>query len=239
MEFSVGIAIDEEVRTASGLVRLGLAAVQATGPGNDFYHLPMLLLSQGFERLGKLVLSLRLRETAGVGHHPRGYRHDLKKIVNDVIADCFPSDYRRRPIAEDDLQFLTNDRMLWSFLDVLHTFANEARYWNLDAASNGTTRSCQRLWTLPRDALVSDDTRIRSLLMTAEGAREGYWIMNQQVVILFERFARALSRLFMLGPLGDTGRSLGVPLRLFYSLTDEDLGKRDYRREPWVPAATL
>jgi hypothetical protein len=233
----VGFAIDEEVRTASHLIRLGLAAVQATGPGNDFYHLPMLLLSQGFERLGKLVLSLRQREAPGSGREPRKYSHDLNNIIKDVIEYCFPSDYRRRPAAEDDFRFLTGDKTLQSFLDVLHTFANEARYWNLDAVSGDPIKSCQQLWTSARDALVADDPQILTLLTTAEGAPEGYWAMNQQIVFVFERFARALSRLFMLGPLGNTGRSVGIPLHVFYSLADEDLGKRDYRREPWVPAA--
>ncbi len=233
------LALDEEVRTGSGLIRLGLAAVQATGPGNDFYHLPMLLLCQGFERLGKVVMILRRREVPGIGGSKGHYGHDLRRIVEDVVAHCFSDSYRARRVAEDDFQFLTSDPGLLAILDVLHTFANGARYWDLDKAEGSSTRSCQVLWAEMRDSLVANDPYIQRLLMTAEGASEGYHAMNQKVVTLLERFARAQSRLFMLGPLGDVGHSLGPPLHLFYSISDDRLGTRDYRAEPWVPAATM
>lgn len=234
------LAVDEEVRTAAGLIRLGLAAVQATGPANDFYHLPMLLLGQGFERLGKLALLLWQWEEQGSGQPIRKYGHRLNEIMQDVGKYCFPADYSRWQGAEDDLRFLQSDPVLRTFLDVLHTFANDARYWDLDSAGSGVrTNNCQWLWTQARDALVIDDPEIQRLLVTADGAAAGYWNMNQKVVVVFERLARALARLFRRGALGDTGRSLGVPLHLFYGLTTDDLGTRDYRQDQWRAAAIL
>lgn len=232
------IAMDEEVRTAAGLLRLGLAAVQATGPSNDFYHLPMLLLSQGFERLGKLALNLRRRQLS----KPRriaSYGHDLLGIVRDIINECYPDDYLARPVAKDDFQFLGLNGGCRPLLNVLHTFANGARYWDLDVAAGSDKSSCQMLWTELRDGTVAEDLNTLNLLMTAEGAEAGYRIMNQNIVVVAERFARAQARLFMLGPLGDNGRQLGTPLHLFYSMRDDQLGTRDYRLDPWTSAALL
>lgn len=53
------VTLDNELRTAFGLLKHGLASLQAIDAANDFYQLPLLLLASGSERLCKCVLILK------------------------------------------------------------------------------------------------------------------------------------------------------------------------------------
>jgi hypothetical protein len=51
-----------------------------------------------------------------------------------------------------------------------------------------------------------------------------------RTVISMERFARAIARMFMFGPLGQEGKQMHAFVIAFLNLTDDQLGKRDYQR---------
>jgi len=58
------VALALEIKTSVKLLCLGLAELQGIDGANDFYHLPFLLISSGFERLMKCIICLkRLKDT--------------------------------------------------------------------------------------------------------------------------------------------------------------------------------
>src|SRR5665811_927437 len=58
-------ALIDELETAAKLTQHGLDALHGLDAANDFHHLPMQLLSQGFERLLKVTYALAIREHSG------------------------------------------------------------------------------------------------------------------------------------------------------------------------------
>ncbi len=59
------IRLLEELRIAIGLLKGGLRELQHIDGANDFYHLPLLILSSGFERLMKVIICFHSHETNG------------------------------------------------------------------------------------------------------------------------------------------------------------------------------
>ena len=52
------VALYEELRTSRGLIRAGFGHLQEIDGGNDFYHLPHLLMASGIEKLMKCYIML-------------------------------------------------------------------------------------------------------------------------------------------------------------------------------------
>lgn len=59
------LAIDQELLNAIRLIQAGFGQLQNLDAANDFYHLPLLTLSSGFERFMKVILCLRILEKTG------------------------------------------------------------------------------------------------------------------------------------------------------------------------------
>lgn len=104
---------------------------------NDFYHLPIQLLAQGFERLLKLTLALAELESSGALPSSKrlrvDYGHNIVAVTDavvDLVADRRA--YARRPAVQDDLNFIRHDSNLRWMLTVLSTFGKWRRYYRLD-----------------------------------------------------------------------------------------------------------
>ena len=83
------LAVTEEMRTAALLIQVGLVELNKLDGANDFSHLPLQLLAQGFERLMKLVFCLGSLNEAGTLPAPREVRdlgHDLLRLRDRVAA---------------------------------------------------------------------------------------------------------------------------------------------------------
>jgi len=83
------IAIDQELLTAVRLIKCGFGQLQQMDGANDFYHLPLLALSSGFERYLKVILCFRHLERTGEFPDsdglPRGSKgHDLELLLERV-----------------------------------------------------------------------------------------------------------------------------------------------------------
>jgi hypothetical protein len=59
------LALVEELHTAVSLSVLGLGALQRLDLARDFYHLPLMLLAGGKERLLKVILCVHEHATNG------------------------------------------------------------------------------------------------------------------------------------------------------------------------------
>ena len=59
------LALDQELLNSVRLIRAGLGQLQNIDGANDFYHLPILTLANGFERFMKVILCFRALEISG------------------------------------------------------------------------------------------------------------------------------------------------------------------------------
>jgi hypothetical protein len=232
-------AIQEEVRTSIKLIEAGLGHLQRIGGVNDFYHLPMLLLANGFERLMKTIICLyHLGETDKFPEGKSFFRsdrkgHDLVHLLDRVIAACFRPDYLRRPAARDDLQYLRRDPRLRQLVQLLSEFGQAARYYELDTVlgQRHDTDSPDDTWRRLESEVLGDDPQWMDKLKDPSNVRWVYLEITTRFVIALEKFARALVRLFTIGDLGDEALAMTGIVKPFLFLDDGALGTRDYLQE--------
>ena len=82
------ICLHEELNNSYQLIVAGLGELQEINMGNDFYHLPHLLLASGLERFMKCYICLVYE--AIEGQYPnnnflKSLGHDLSRLNNDII----------------------------------------------------------------------------------------------------------------------------------------------------------
>ena len=87
------LCMDDELRTSCKLIKLGLGELQCIDLGNDFYHLPLQLISSGLERFMKCYFCLvhEAREGCFPDHNflRNKFSHDLLKLKDEITNNYF------------------------------------------------------------------------------------------------------------------------------------------------------
>ncbi|MFA5386009.1 MAG: hypothetical protein WC364_15365 [Eubacteriales bacterium] len=229
------LAIDQELLDTVRLIRSGFGQLQQLDGANDFYHMPLLTLSSGFERFLKVILCLRHLEKTGdfpkPNEIPSGRQgHDLELLLKKVREECFLSQYIDSiPIAKTDLAYLESDELL-PFFKVLGRFGQAARYHHLDVVLGRTpaTDSPDREWESLETALLISRPRLLKELEEDPNSDRVFKEITAEVVARLERLARALARLFTIGKIGTEAMRYLPYVGGFLHLRDEDLGKTKY-----------
>jgi hypothetical protein len=212
------IAIDDEIRTSIKLIQSGLAELQNINLGNDFYYLPFMLLSAGFEKLLKLYICFYHWEHYGkfptiddFKKSKKDNGHDLIYLKNKVTTDYFVAN---TPELKEDLDALNNNQTLNQLINFLGDFGQYSRYYNLDviiSKSNQKSKDIRQLWEQLETQLLHDDSFLFSRFKNNLNEIDKYKLedirnidneVRTKIIILFEVFARALTRQFTLGKLG-------------------------------------
>lgn len=217
---------------AVSAVKSGLAVLQQGHlyRRNEFVFL--LLLSTGLERIMKVILHLHAYETQGAFSTRREMRdagHALSHLCALVVARCFVGDYLRRSIAQSDHAFITQDPLLGEVLATLTAFAKDDRYLYLDSIAdvnlpNAADRWPSRRWNALETALIAARGEDVSVDQVERQQRDA----THDLVVLIERFMRALGRLFAFGVLGEGGRRVSSSIGDFTRLGDDQLGANAY-----------
>lgn len=239
------VAIDDEVRTSMNLIHTGFAELQNIKGANDFFYFPFLLLSNGFEKLLKLIICLYYWEQFGEFPTLEDFKrskkdngHNLLYLKDIVVKKCYFVD---TPELEKDLYFLKGNVTLNKLIDFLGEFGQYSRYYNLDVIiSNKKQRSknIKLLWEgLEADLLIADSELFEKFKYCIEDndnlkLRE-LEIVNKQVraktIILLELFTRALTRLFVSGKM-EQAKIFREAISTFLLIDDSELGQRDYNK---------
>jgi len=226
------MALTLEIETAVKLLRTGLAELQCIDGANDFYHLPFLLLSSGFERLMKCMICLKRRNDTG--NYPATNElktHDLMDLKNCILSKCISKTTAfRREATKEDYHFMTADADFQRLLGILSLFGEFARYYNLDVVTGSTqpTVDAKDRWEKYEQDLVNKHAELPNLCQDANRIDDFYREINRIIVSKLERFARALARQFTLGDLGPKAKSHTGTIGCFLFLTDDGLGRQDY-----------
>ena len=216
------------------LIRKGLRELKAISGSNDFYFAPLLLLSAGYERLGKGIYCFHHLATEGSLPRPRtfpaGHKgHDVGELLLWITENVYNTAYLTRPVAQEDLILLRDDPVVARLVRVLSEFGEHSRYYHLDVVvgRNPKGPAPEQVWQeIEFELLKWDDAWVERL--TAGNLEDLYEAITTRMVIPLEKVARALCRLFTLGPLGPEGRRVGPHLRPFLTLRDQELGRQDY-----------
>lgn len=228
------VSLSDELDTAAKLTRHGIQALHDLDPANDFHHLPMQLLSQGFERLLKVTYAMAMRERSGAmptaATIKRDFRHDLLKL-NDALVEVASSveEYVSRPAVCEDLDFLSKDGELRRILKLLSTFGTWSRYYNLGVLLDPSSAQAEDDPALAWQAIESEALRRMPDGLDRLGEpSEQYKLFEEiyeEVSKPLDRFSRAISRMWTLGPLGAEGKRFMGLVKGSLFLRDEDLGR--------------
>ena len=229
------LAITQEVDTSIKLIDAGLAAVQSLDGANDFFHLPMLLLANGLERLMKSVICLHELDKEGsyqaAQKWPSGAEgHGLEKLRDYIIENCFSDEYLKLPAAVDDRNHLENDGVASRTLRMLSEFGRKSRYFNLNVVL-GRRLSCEspdHLWSEMEMDLLRLEDDWEDLLIDPHRSADLHQRIATKIVVCIERLTRALVRLFTLGGLGSAAKRQTGIIQSFLFLRDDQLGTRAY-----------
>ena len=222
-------SISDEVDTAGRLIRVGLGALQDTETCRDFLHLPMLVLANGFERLMKVIICFSYHEQHGSYPSINKIKGHRLEVLLDNILPLYTKEFLERSAIKEDLKFLKKDKLLRSALEILSDFGDKERYYSLDIVVG------QPVHRGSPDDRWGSDVEFAIINQHPEWADQLGNPNNdipervaKEIVILFERFTRALSRLFTIGNIGRNAKANSPFLSDFIGTMDRHLGKRKY-----------
>jgi hypothetical protein len=217
------------------MVEIGLAIYQGSGLANRNHIGFFTLISNGLERIMKIVLVLHAIETTNSTLTEKQLKkelgHGINRLKEDIITKCFSPDYLKQGIAVADLSFLQNDTKLNAILDILDDFAVTHRYFYLNAVLEPEKFDLDmpksKWWGLEGDLLDTrwfDTTNAKRLELKQENIRD--------MIIPIEKFVRALTRLLAYGSVGSEGKAIAVFANRFSMLKDSELGNIKRKLDP-------
>lgn len=226
------IAMIEEVNCAIYLIEFGLIALNRV---SNAEHLPILLLSNGFERLLKMVICLDFLKHKGQFPDTSTFKktHNVDQLrdrVNDIVKKW---EYAEKcATAREDINFLQNDGDLKELVGILTKYGKPkgGRYYNIDVVIGEENIGNDPIQLFDSYCTQVSRRQPNSQKKTTgvtpeEKIDESVRYVNRQITMLSQRFARALCRMFIWGNLGQIGQDIANIVEDFLCLRDEDLGK--------------
>lgn len=227
------ISLGFEVSNSINFIKKGLCELKKAEVEIYDNNIPFLLLATGFERLMKCIVCLRHFYING--EYPsiksiKKLNHNLDELLKYILKECKKMKYDNRPATKVDMDFLMNDKKLIKINHLLSEFDKGARYYYLDIVTIGNSdykEPCEMIQELERE-IVSDNPELKKLMSDVAKTKEFNEKLNKELLIILERFVRALSRLFTLGELGKHGPKMIGYIRDFLFLRDNNLGEANY-----------
>ena len=221
----------DETETAITLLDEGIRAIAEWDGGKDRRICGLFSMSQGFERLLKLTMTLIL---SAEGAHPsskdfkKNYRHRLLPLLDDVLSKArADADLMKRRALRDDIDFCASDKHLREMFDIFGEFGEGGRYHNLDVVLDSSSRADDPMsrWDALEMALHGEDPKWFQLVQDdpALWSERWYPYLAARQVETLQRAARFLVRLWTLGPARADGQRLSGLLRRFLFLTDDQV----------------
>lgn len=232
------LAFVYETETAITLLDEGVERLVAWEGGEDRRFVAMQLLAQGFERflkVTKAVIQLNTEGTLPTSKQLRTeYGHGLSKLLDDIVAACRQdSDFTNRPAIRDDLDYLATDSHWRELVEILSDFGSGGRYHDLNTMLDGPSGALsplQRLEDLEMDFCRADSSWSRLMQSNAASfQRKWYPALAAKQTETLQRAARAIARMWTLGPASENGRRLTGIIKRFLFLTDDKLSTPYYR----------
>lgn len=226
------LSLDDELRTSCRLIKLGLGELQCISMAEDFYHLPLQLLSSGLERLMKCYICLVYEANEGrfptSNYLSKDLGHDLSKLKKEISNKYFKSN--NSSALEKDKEFLDTTPILDKALHVLSEFGKFARYYNLDIVTGNTKAvfNPDAEWENIENDILKTIPGFQAERLLERGD-EYYQKINMEIVKIIEKFTRVIARQFTLGQHGDKLQQLSTVYSYFRNLRDCELGQNDYR----------
>jgi len=200
---------------------------------NEEDYVTLILLSTGFEHLMKCIICLRYyhihKKYPTLDFIKKNFGHDLHKSKKYIEKELGEMNYGSRLATKNDIEFLKNNQHLDNFISLLSQFGNGARYYNLDIVTEGDShyKDPRNVFDDLINEIIKEHPRLEKLRDDISRNKEFDERLSYELIVLVEKFARALSRLFSLGDFGSLAKTMTGNVSCFF-LRDTDLGKAEY-----------
>jgi len=228
------IRLLNEVDNSVRLIKKGFSELQHINCADTPYHIPILLISSGFERLMKCIICywhLKKNKKYPSNKRLRELGHRLDILLQEIVDICKQfGNYDNRKATTEDLDFLKNNKRLHNIIRILSEFADGGRYYNLDIVSQGNSEYSEPedKWREFETEIIKEDPEFAELIKNPAKSDEMYDKINKVLMTYLERFARALSRIFTLGELHPDAKRCYSYISDFLNIMDKDLGVKKY-----------
>ena len=153
-------------------------------------------------------------------------------MLERAVTDCFTEDYVINiPAAAADINCLQKSERSRDLMKLLSNFGQRgARYYYIDLVTgqNPSVNSPDEDWSRLKMSIFKEDTNGESSFKNDPNLSSSYQRINHCILFEIEKTARALSRLFTLGPLGLKGRQLCGVVATFLMLSEHQFGNTKY-----------
>jgi len=197
------IALTDEVDVAISFIDEGLASLKRLEI-DDFAHLPILLLSNGFERLLKMIICLDYRQQNSEFPNTPAFRrkietHNVENFLREVVDISKRWKYEEKSAeTKKDMDFLETDAELQNIVKLLTEYGISSRYYNINIII-GEKNSYGKPATLLGDYCRNFEEKLRWEKKVTTGNIPSF---REHITRLLQQFRRALCRMFIWGKLG-------------------------------------
>jgi len=229
------LCLINELETSIGFLKKGMAELQKLNQEDGFFEAPIILLSFGLEKFLKSLIVIaywddkeKLKRTHKNWKNRHG--HKLENLLKTVIEIVEENKYSfKRPVAKEDIAFITENSNLNDLIAVLSKFSQGGRYYNLDIILTGTSKFTdpRNGWEEIYNEIFSRREDLQSKLsddLKFDFPKE----LIKEIVVILERFLRAISRFFTLAEISPMAKKMSPIVYDFLMLRDSGIGKRDY-----------
>ena len=224
------IALVEETETAIELLDEGLRVIAEWDGGEDHRIRGLFSMSQGFERLLKLTMTLILR---GEGAPPssahfkqKKYRHQLLPLFDEILDKAKANADVMQALGKD-IDFCASDKHLREMLDILGEFGESGRYHNLDVLLDGSSQADDSMsrWCALEVTVLSEDPKWSQRMNDDHAlfSRTWYPHLAATQIATLQRTAGFLVKLWELGRAQGEGTQFKGLLSRFLNLADDQL----------------
>lgn len=235
-------AVNEEVEASFNLIAAGLKNLKEQTSFVSNNHVPLQLLSSGFERVVKILLLLKEKHLTGkfpelhkakkkFENYSNG--HGIEKMLDELIEYSKTVDLMQQvPMVKEDLEFIESNKSFREFLKIITDFSIQQRYYYIDTIILENSNKTFNPFNHFKKFIYSfgDDVDLTKLTYKQEEQ-----LVIKGAVICIEKGARAISRFFTHG-IGDIGRQYYNDFSNFILLNDNDLGSLKYTEKKKLPS---
>ncbi|MBE2188887.1 MAG: hypothetical protein IAE98_05410 [Candidatus Kapabacteria bacterium] len=235
-------AVIEEVEASFKLIAAGLKNLNEQTSFVSNNHVPLQLLSSGFERVIKILLLLKEKHLTG--KYPEQQKakekfknysngHGIEKMLDELIEYSKTVDLMQRiPMVKEDSEFIESDKSFRYFLKIITEFSIQQRYYYIDTIILENSNKTFNPFSHFKQFIYSFGDEVDLTKLNYEQEER---LVIKGAVICIEKGVRAISRFFTHG-LGDLGRQHYNDFSSFILLNDKDLGSLKYTENKKLPS---
>ena len=243
-------AIIEEVEASFKFIASGLKNLKEQTSIVSNNHVPLQLLSSGFERILKIMLLIKDKHLTDkfpelqkskerFSKYDNG--HGIEKMLDELIEYAYTVELMQSiPMVIDDIEFVKTNSNFRKFLRIITEFSIQQRYYYIDTIILENQNEKRNPFSQFKGFIWSFDEGVD---VTKQSYSEEDTLKIKNAIICIEKGVRAISRFFTHG-FGTIGRQYYNDFSNFIFLNDKDLGSLNYaekkklRSDSYKPIST-